>query len=181
MCKLCLQVYKHMCVSTHVCSCMWRAGANVNHLLLPLHLVHRGKASQSNLEHAIMSSSNSQLALGIHCSHLWRLELHVGLCTYLTVYMASGDHKCSLTLMQQACKPLSHLPRLYSSSQLRNYSASLNLHFSICKMEGCSETSSQRYAGVLSKLIHIPNTLPCLVNWTYYYLVQNPACVLSSS
>lgn len=117
MCKLCLQVYKHMCVSTHVCSCMWRAGANVNHPLLLLHLVHRGKASQSNLEHASVSSPSSQLALGIHYSCLWRLELQVGLCTYLTVYMASGDRKCSLTLMQQACEPLSHLPRLYSSSE----------------------------------------------------------------
>lgn len=118
MCKLCLQVCKHVRVSTHVFSCMWRAGANVdNHPLLLLHLVHKGKASQSNLEHANVSSPNSQLALGIHCSCLWRLELQVGLCTYLTVYIAFGDHKCSLTLMQQACKPLSHLPRLCSSSE----------------------------------------------------------------
>lgn len=118
VCKLCLQVCKHMCVGTHVCSCMWRAGANVeNHPLFLLHLVHRGKASQSNLEHTSVSSPNSQLALGIHCSCLWRLELQVGLRTYLTFYMTSGYLKCSLILMQKVCKPLSHLPRLCSNSE----------------------------------------------------------------
>ena len=184
MCKLCLQVCKHMHVSTHVFSCMWRSGVNVeNHPLLLFHLVHRGKASQSNLEHASVSSSNSPLALGIHCSCLWRLELQVGAVptwhfTWPLGVLNAALHLCSKRVSHWAIsQDFAQVLKLFS--QLRNYSAPLNLHFSICKMEGC--TSSQSYAGVLSKLIHIPNVSPCLVNGTYYYLVQNHACVPSSS